>query len=71
MERFAVANPSRASLAGIEMPPRGHRVEVRLCYPPILDLYFQMMEYILYDTTPKLAALTSFKYSIYKSNIPK
>ena len=26
MERFAVANPSRASLAGIEMPPRGHRV---------------------------------------------
>ena len=35
MERFAVANPSRASLAGIEMPPRGHRVEVRLCYPPI------------------------------------
>ena len=23
MERFAIANPSRASLAGIEMPPRG------------------------------------------------
>ena len=34
IERFAVANPSRASLAGIEMPPRGYCVEVRLCYPP-------------------------------------
>ena len=34
MERFVIANPSRASLAGIEMPPRGHRVEVKLCYPP-------------------------------------
>ena len=33
MERFAIANPPRASLAGIEMPPRGHHVEVRLCYP--------------------------------------
>ena len=35
MERFAVPNPSRASLAGIDMPPRGHRVEVRLCYLPM------------------------------------
>ena len=33
---FAIANPSRASLAGFEIPPRGHRMEARLPYPPDL-----------------------------------
>ena len=45
MEKFAIANPSRASLAGIEMPPRGHRVEVRLCHPPLNGLLFLKVKY--------------------------
>ena len=40
MERSAVANPSRASLPDIEMPPRGHLVEARLYYPSIVHCLY-------------------------------
>ena len=42
MERFAIANPSRASLASIEMPPKGQRVEVRCVIPPTVPKEFKI-----------------------------
>ena len=36
MEMFAIANPSRASLAGVELLARGHRVEVGCVIPHLI-----------------------------------